>query len=305
MTDDPIHTLERELVAAAHRAAAPAPAARGPRPADSAAAAPGPAISCGARTGAPGAGGGAGRALGLGGSHIPGGRSPVGATPRTVLGVLRRSGAIPNGQALSTIERVTRMVRDPTVTLQRSSLRQPAVTVASGVTVPLGPGGRAGRRRATAHRSHGPSALGLGPRHSEMMYLYADRTDQAYSSVAQLRTNGVETWLGPDRDGTEDYAVLVPDGVTRVRLDAPGHPVATVRDNVAGFRLSDVGATSFSKQLGMTWLGAADRVVHRVVGAHPSSPPSCTRESSQRSAAFVRTWRCSAAARPQPTARRR
>jgi hypothetical protein len=271
VTDDPIHTLERELLAAARRAAE-GPARR--------AAAAGPARRVA-------------RALqfaavlvpvlvvlavalvvrsGSGGSHTPGARPPLGTAPRTVLGVLRRPGAVPRGQALSSVERVARTVRDPTVTLQRASLRQIAVTVAPGATIPLD--------LAVVRAADGRQLIGLtvpahsvsGQGNSQMMYLYADRTDQAYSTVAKLRAGGIETWLGEDRDGTEDYAVLVPDGVTRVRLDAPGDPVATVHDNVAGFRLSNVSTTSLSKQLGMTWLDAADRVVHRVAGAHLPSP---------------------------------
>jgi hypothetical protein len=205
-------------------------------------------------------------------SRTSGVRSPVGAAPRAVLGVLRRPGVPPSGQALSTVERVARTVRDPTVTLQRAGLRQIAVTVASGVTVPLD--------LAVVRTADGRQLIGLtvpehsiaGQGNSQMMYLYGDRTDQAYATVAQLRAGGVETWLGQDRDGAEGYAVLVPDGVARVRLDAPGDPVAAVHDNVAGFRLSNVGATSLSKQLGMTWLGSSGRVVHRVAGAHLPGP---------------------------------
>jgi hypothetical protein len=183
-----------------------------------------------------------------------------------VLSVLRRPGVAPHGQALSTIERVARSVRGPTVTLQRASLRQIAVTVAPAATVPLD--------LAVVRAADGRQLIGLtvpahsasGQGNSQTMYLYANQTGQAYSTVAQLRASGVGTWLGQDRDGTQDYAVLVPDGVTRVRLDAPGNPVATVHDNVAGFRLSNVSATSLSKQIGMTWLGAGGQAVHRVAG---------------------------------------
>ena len=118
------------------------------------------------------------------------------------------------------------------------------MSVAPDATVPLD--------LAVVRAADGRQLIGLtvpahsasGQGNSQMMYLYANQTDQAYSTVAQLRASGIGTWLGQDRDGTQDYAVLVPDGVTRVRLDAPGDPVATVRDNVAGFRLSNVSATS-------------------------------------------------------------
>ena len=170
------------------------------------------------------------------------------------------------------MQRVARTVRDPTVVLQYGSLRELSVTVAPGDTIPLD--------LAIVRAADGRQLIGLtvpahstpGLGNSSMMYLYAQKTSQAYATVAQLRDGGAATWLGQDRDGTEDYAVLVPDGVARVRLDAPGDPVATVHDNVAGFRLSNVSPESLSKQLAMTWLGASGQVIHRVTGTRLSSP---------------------------------
>ena len=100
------------------------------------------------------------------------------------------------------------------------------MSVAPDATVPLD--------LAVVRAADGRQLIGLtvpahsasGQGNSQMMYLYANQTDQAYSTVAQLRASGIGTWLGQDRDGTQDYAVLVPDGVTRVRLDAPGEPLA-------------------------------------------------------------------------------
>lgn len=173
------------------------------------------------------------------------------------------------------------------------------MSVAPDATVPLD--------LAVVRAADGRQLIGLtvpahsasGQGNSQMMYLYANQTDQAYSTVAQLRASGIGTWLGQDRDGTQDYAVLVPDGVTRVRLDAPGDPVATVRDNVAGFRLSNVSATSLSKQLGMTWLDATGRVVHRVAGAHLPGPAQLHAQVN----AAIRTLRAHLAVlRRRPTA---
>lgn len=109
MTDDPIHTLERELLAAARRAA-DGPAGRagavGParlvgRPLRRALLSVGVivpvlvvlAVALAVRSGS-------------GSSHTPGVRSPLGAAPSSVLNVLRRPGVAPHGQALSTVERV-------------------------------------------------------------------------------------------------------------------------------------------------------------------------------------------------------
>jgi hypothetical protein len=281
VTDDPIHTLERELIAAARRAAenparhtaAPGHVRQVKRPLRRAlvfAAVLVPVLVVLAVVLVVHSG--------TSGLVVKDGSSASGPAPGAVLGVLRRPGLAPRGQALSTVERVARTVRDPTVTLQRASLRQIAVSVAPGDTVPLD--------LAVVHAADGRQLIGLtvaphslsdptvtahsasSQGESQTVYLYADRTGQAYSTVAQLRAGGIATWLGDDRDGTEDYGVLVPDGVARVRLDAPGDPVAAVRDNVAGFRLSNVGAASLSKQLGMTWLDGAGRVVHRVAGVH-------------------------------------
>lgn len=234
---------------------------------------------------------------GSGGTQATG--STSGPAPSAVLGVLRRSGVAPRGQALHAVERIAHTVRDPTVTLQRASLRQIAVAVAPADTVPLD--------LAVVHTADGRRLIGLtvpahsiaGQGDSQMTYLYADQTDQAYSTVAELRASGIATWLGEDRDGTQDYAVLVPDGVTRVRLDAPGDPVAVVHDNVAGFRLSNVSATSLSKQLGMTWFDGAGRVVHRVTGVHLPGPAQLNAEVD----AAIRTLRAHLAVfRRRPTA---
>jgi catechol 2,3-dioxygenase-like lactoylglutathione lyase family enzyme len=302
VTDDPIRTLERELLAAARRAAeAPARTAgaaghtrRERRPLRRAAAAAAVLVPVLVVLSV---------ALTVhshsDGSHSPGARSPVEVPPRAVLGVLRRPGAAPHGQALSAVERVARTVRDPTVTLQRASLRQIAVTVAPDSTVPLD--------LAVVRAADGRQLIGLTvPAHSasgrgasQTLYLYADQTDQAYSTVAQLRASGIETWLGQDRNGTEDYAVVVPDGVNRVRLNAPGDPIASVHDNVAGFRLSDVSVTSLSKQLGMTWLDAAGRMVHRVAGARLPGPEQLHAQVN----AAIRTLRAHLAVlRRRPTA---
>jgi hypothetical protein len=302
VTDDPIHTLERELLAAARRAnqdLARHPATvdrvdRGNLPLRRAlvfASVLVPvlvvlAVALVVRSAS-------------GGSHATGSSSASGPAPSTVLGVLRRPGVAPRGQALTTVERVARTVRDPTVTLQRASLRQIAVSVAPGATVPLdltvvraADGGRLIGLTVPAHSNSGQGT-------SQMMYVYADQADQAYSTVAQLRAGGIGAWLGQDRDGTEDYAVLVPDGVARVQLDVPGNPIARVHDNVAGFRLSNISASSLAKQLGMTWLDAAGRVVHRVDGVRLPGPAQLHAQVN----ASIRTLRAHLAVlRRRPTA---
>ncbi len=273
MTDDPIQTLERELVSAARRAATEQQPAR--------------RVIDGRRRRVL-RGGLAMMAVvvpvlivlavvlvahSLSGDSRASGDQSAGLAPSVVLGVLRRPGARPTGQALATVQKIARTVRHPTVSLQRANLRQIAVHVAPGTTVPLD--------LAVVRASDGRRLIGLTvPAHTvsgqgegeSQVYLYADRADQAYSTVSQLRADGIGAWLGQDRGGTEDYAVLVPDGIARVRLNVPGDPVATVHHNVAGFRLSDVGTNSLSKQLGMTWLDAAGHVVHRVDGARVPGP---------------------------------
>ena len=106
MTDDPIHALERELLAAARRATHGTPDRAGAvgsarlmrRPLRRALLSVGVivpvlvvlAVALAVRSGS-------------GSSHTPGVPSPLGAAPSSVLSVLRRPGIAPHGQALSSV----------------------------------------------------------------------------------------------------------------------------------------------------------------------------------------------------------
>jgi len=213
--------------------------------------------------------------------------------PRSVLAVLRQKGTAPTGQDLSVIEQLARSVRDPRVVVEHDQLRQIAVRV--------GPHDTAEVDLAIVRTPEGRQLLGLtvgssGQSGTAMQYLYAKQTSQAYATVAQLRSGGVGTWLGPASSNAEGYAVLVPDGVARVRLDAPGYPTARVHDNVAGFRVTNTSPTALSKQLAMTWLDSSGHVVRRVAGA---ALPSVARLSARVNAA-VRELRTHLAVLRQP-----
>jgi hypothetical protein len=283
--DDPIDLLERELVAAARRAAPPAPA-RAPgamgrtwlrtrgsvRRGALVAAVLIPVIAVAAIA-----------LLLRSGSGPP--EPSTGAadvSPQAVLAVLRRPGTAPTGEDLGVIERTARAVRNPSVTVQRRLLRRVPVRVAPAATDQLD--------LAVVRTDRGRPLIGLNispssePSGTSVMFAYATHVDQAYATVGQLRSRGVSTWLGEGPGNTQDLAVLVPDGVARVRLAAPGHPTATVHDNVAGFRLADTSPEALSRPLAMTWSDAAGRVVRRVRGA---SLPSVARLRARADAALV------------------
>jgi hypothetical protein len=84
-------------------------------------------------------------------------------------------------------------------------------------------------------------------------------------SVGAVVRWGVFRSLGPDNGGATAVAVLVPDGVARVRLTVGGQTrTAPVRDNTAGFRVPSRDWSRIYAGAKVTWYDAAGTAINTV-----------------------------------------
>lgn len=256
MSDDPIAVLERELVAAASRQAAPASRPPAPgrrrgftnlRAAATAAAVLVPVLIVAAAlmlTGAPQRSGQAGSS----------GRP----TLTGVLAVLRR----PQRPSDLMGVKVSSVAGSPNQ-VQRKLLRRVLVRFGTGAVVPVQlvvtrPRPGAALRLATAASVSQAS----GGESSSIIFFSVGQT------AAQLVRRGMVTGVSGGTGHGIDVVVIVPDGVVRVVYASSGGVTraATVQDNAAGLLLP---SARFFSHASITWYGSGGRVIARVAPQAP------------------------------------